>query len=305
MVGGLGTYLFLKKTTGNGWLPESKQESIMAKKKTISVQGADITLMMDAESEFISLTDIDRKFEGNGRHIENWLRNQNTVEYLATWEMLYNPGFNSMHLNGIREQIGLNRFLMSVSKWIEMTNAIGIKASAGRYGGTFAHPDIAFHFCLWLSPTFQLYIAKEFQRLKEDEAQRLNLDWNLKRQLAKANWHIHTEAVREHLVPLIDWNTRRESIYQASEADLLNLALFGMTAREWKLANPEAKGNLRDNASTEQLLVLANLQALNAKLIEWDSPKDQRLEILNKTAREQMHVLVNTKALENLKQLGE
>lgn len=208
-----------------------------------------------------------------------------------------------MQLHGIRQDIGLNRFILSAKKWIEMTNAIGIQAKTGRYGGTFAHQDIAFHFCLWLSPTFQLYVAKEFQRLKTDESTRLGLDWNLKRQLAKANWYIHTEAVREHLVPIIDWNTRREAYAQASEADLLNLSLFGMTAREWKAANPDLSGNLRDHATTEQLLVLANLQSLNAKLLEWNSPKEQRLEILNKTAREQMEILVNTRAVSNLKQL--
>jgi len=275
----------------------------MAKKQTFKVEGTEISLLVNNESEYISLTDIDRRFDGNGRHIENWLRNQNTIEYLGTWEQLYNPDFNSMQLHGIREKVGTNRFLFSAKKWIEQTNAIGIKSKAGRYGGTFAHPDIAFNFCYWLSPSFQLYIAKEFQRLKSEEAEQLDTDWNLRRQLVKANWHIHSEAVRETLVPMIDWNTKREAIAQASEADLLNLALFGMTAKDWKLANHDKKGNMRDYASTEQLLVMANLQSLNSKLLKWGSPKDQRLEILNSTAREQMDILVATKALGEIKKL--
>jgi len=273
----------------------------MAKKKTIQVEGTNIALLMGNEQDYISLTDIDARFEGNGRHIENWLRNQNTIEYLETWEELYNPDFNSMQLHGIKEKIGVNRFLMSAKKWIELTNATGIKAKAGRYGGTFAHPDIAFHFCLWISPRFQLYIVKEFQRLKSEEAKALDTEWNVKRIMAKANYRIHAEAVRTHLIPPKLQYTKKEGIFFASEADLINMALFGMTAKEWKQANPKLKGNMRDHATTEQLLVLSNIQALNASLIEWDSDQVQRLELLNKAAIDQMSILLNNKSLDGLK----
>ncbi len=277
-------------------------------KKTITVQGVEITYLEKGKDDFFSLTDIAVKFNSENANslVINWMRNRNTIEFLGVWEQLYNPDFNSIEFDRIKNEAGLNTFILSVKRWANDTHAIGIYAKAGRYGsGTYAHKDIALQFCYWLSPTFQLHLIKEFQRLKTDESTRLGLDWNLKRQIAKANWHIHTEAVREHLVPIIDWNTRREAYAQASEADLLNLSLFGMTSREWKAANPELSGNLRDHASTEQLLVLSNLQSLNAKLLEWDSPKEQRLEILNKTAREQMDILVNTRAIANINQLTE
>jgi KilA-N domain len=264
-------------------------------KKTIIVQDTEITLLPKlGEDDYISLTDIDQKFEGNGRHIENWLRNQNTVEYLATWETLYNPNFNSMQLHGIKEQVGINRFLLSAKKWIETTNAIGIRSSSGRYGGTFAHPDIAFHFCLWLSPTFQLYISKEFQRLKQQEAKdnKEHLDWTIKRTLAKVNYKIHADAIKTHLIPFKVQDTKFESLYYASEADLLNIALFSMTAKEWRESNPDLKGNMRDYATAEQLLVLANLENLNAEFIKMGFLKENRLTKLNDVAIYQMHLLV-------------
>jgi KilA-N domain len=264
-------------------------------KKTIIVQDTEITLLPKlGEDDYISLTDIDQKFEGNGRHIENWLRNQNTVEYLATWETLYNPNFNSMQLHGIKEQVGINRFLLSAKKWIETTNAIGIRSSSGRYGGTFAHPDIAFHFCLWLSPTFQLYISKEFQRLKQQEAKdnKEHLDWTIKRTLAKINYKIHADAIKTHLIPFKVQDTKFESLYYASEADLLNIALFSMTAKEWRESNPDLKGNMRDYATAEQLLVLANLENLNAEFIKMGFLKENRLTKLNDVAIYQMHLLV-------------
>ncbi len=216
---------------------------------------------------------------------------------------LNNPDFNLIEFDKIKSEAGFNRFVLSAKRWVGSTNSIGIRSSAGRYGGTYAHRDIALGFCYWISPPFQLYILKEFQRLKEEEAAQLKTGWDLNRQLAKTNWHIHSTAVREHLVPMLDWNTKKESFKQASEADLLNLAVFGMTAKEWKQINHNKKGNLRDNATAEQLLILSNLQSLNSKLIEWDSPKGQRLEILNKTAREQMEIILNTTALENIKKL--
>ena len=279
----------------------------MAKARTsLVVDNFTIRLYNIDKEDYFSLTDMAKKSSSRTEIvIQNWMRGRNTIEFLGLWESLNNPNFNHIEFDVIKSKIGLNTFVLSVSDWVNSTNAIGIKASAGRYGGTYAHKDIAFEFGSWLNPSFKLLIIKEFQRLKTDESTRLGLDWNLKRQLAKANWYIHPEAVREPPVPIIDWNPRREAYAQASEADLLNLALFGMTAREWKAANPDATGNLRDNASTEQLLVLANLQSLNAKLLEWDSPKEQRLEILNKTAREQMDILVNTRAVQNLNQLTE
>ncbi|MFT5168829.1 MAG: hypothetical protein ACI8P3_004074 [Saprospiraceae bacterium] len=273
----------------------------MAKKKTINVEGTDIGLLQENKNDYISLTDIDRRFDGSGRHIENWLRNQNTIEYLEVWEELYNPDFNSMQLHGIKEKIGVNRFLLSATKWIELTNAIGIQSKTGRYGGTFAHPDIAFNFCLWLSPRFQLYIVKEFQRLKSEESKALNTEWDVKRIMSKANYRIHTEAVRTHLIPPKLQYTKKEGLFFANEADLINMALFGITAKEWKQTNPKLKGNMRDHATTEQLLVLSNLQALNASLVEWDSDQVQRLELLNKAAIDQMSILLSSKSLDSLK----
>jgi len=272
----------------------------------IVVDSHEIRFYSEKEDDFICLTDMAKKINPKTEQvIQNWLRNRNTVEFLGLWEKLHNTIFNHLEFEVIRTNTGLNSYVLSAGEWIKSTNAIGLRSKPGRYGGTYAHKDIAFEFGSWLNPSFKLLIIKEFQRLKTDESTRLGLDWNLKRQIAKANWHIHTEAVREHLVPIIDWNTRREAYAQASEADLLNLSLFGVTSREWKAANPDLSGNLRDHATTEQLLVLSNLQSLNAKLLEWDSPKEQRLEILNKTAREQMDILVNTRAVANINQLTE
>ncbi len=254
--------------------------------------------------EYISLTDI----ASTGRSaandiIKTYLRNRSNIEFLGLWESLNNPNFNSVNFHRIKNDTGMNDLILSVGEWTEMTNAIGITAKAGRYGGTYAHRDIAVQFASWLSPSFYLYLVREFQRLKEDEAKLLQSEWNLNRLIAKTNWHIHTEAVRKNLVPLIDWNTRKEAIFQATEADLLNLALFGMTAREWKAANPDKKGNIRDFATTEQLLILSNLESLNSKLLQWGSPKDQRLEILNDTAREQMDIIIHTKSIDGIKKL--
>ncbi len=274
----------------------------MAKKKTIKVQGSEIALITGKDNDHISLTDIDSKFDGKGKHIENWFRNQNTIEYLGTWELLHNPNFNSMQLHGIKEQAGLNRFLMSAKKWISMTNAIGIKSKAGRYGGTYAHPDIAFHFCLWLSPTFQLYIAKEFQRLKIKEAEEQNskLDWSLKRVLSKVNYRIHTDAIKEKLIPPRISSKKRGGFIYASEADIINVALFGKTAKIWRTQNPKRKGNIRDFASTEQLLVLANLEAINAELIRAGLSQDERIARLNEAAISQMNSLLSSPSLSQL-----
>ncbi len=212
-----------------------------------------------------------------------------------------------MQLHGIKEQIGINRFLLSAKKWIETTNAIGIISKSGRYGGTYAHPDIAFHFCLWLSPTFQLYIAKEFQRLKkqESEEEKQALEWNLRRALSKVNFRIHTESIKENLIPArIFKHRKKEGIVYASEADILNVALFGITAKEWRLENSERKGNIRDYATEEQLLVLANLESHNAQFIKDGLGQDERLEKLNEIAIYQMQVLVNVPSLKQMKALG-
>ncbi len=274
------------------------------KKRNIHVDGTDIRLYTKGEGEYICITDMARKFnERTDILIQRWLRNSSTIEFLELWEKLYNPDFNPTHMDGIKKDISRNSFILSAKQWIESTNAIGLESRPGRYGGTYAHRDIAFEFGTWLSPVFKMYLIHEFQRLKEEEAKRLDTEWNVKRLFAKANFHIHQEAVRENIVPIIDWNTKREAIYQASETDILNIALFGMTAREWRLANPDKKGNIRDYASSLQLLILANLQSLNAKLLQWDTDQKQRLQILNDTAREQMSILLNTKAIEDLKKL--
>jgi hypothetical protein len=263
----------------------------MANKK-IMVQGREINLFSHEKGDFICLTDMARSVEGDaGEHIRNWLRNGSTIEFLGVWEKVNNPDFNLVEFHQIKSEFTRNTFLMSVSKWLERTGAVGIEARSGRYGGTFAHSDIAVQFATWLSPEFYVYLVREFQRLKTEESARLESGWNLKRQLARVNFFLHSEAVRQHLIPIIDWNTRREAIFQASEADLLNLAMFGMTAREWQAANPETHGNLRDQASAEQLLVLANLESLHSKLLEWKMNREQRWEILTQTAREQLELL--------------
>lgn len=274
------------------------------KKKGILVQGKKITFI-SSNSDYISLTDIDAAFGGGGSHIENWMRNRNTIEFLGVWETVHNPDFNSVEFDGIFAQTGLNRFKLSVKNWTK-TNAIGIKAKAGRYGGTYAHPDIAFNFALWLSPTFQVYIAKEFQRLKKAEAQEKHnaLDWNLKRLLTKINYSVHTDAIKEKLIPPRIAQNKTSGLIYASEADILNLALFGITAKEWRAQNPDAKGNVRDYATTEQLLVLANLEAINAELIRQGLAQDERVIRLNEAAITQMRSILNSPSHSNLPPSG-
>jgi hypothetical protein len=265
------------------------------KLRKIEVKGTEIRLFGKDNSEYICLTDIANQF-GEARFvIRNWLRTTATLDFLAVWEELHNDSFNRVEFDTVRKQAGGNAFTLSPKKWIEKTDAIGITAKAGRYGGTYAHNDVAMHFCYWASPIFQLYLVKEFQRLKVEEAKQINSEWNVRRIIAKTNYHIHTEAVRENLVPIIDWNTKREAIYHATEADLLNLALFGMTAREWKKANPEAKGNMRDKATIEQLLVLANLETINAEYLELKLDRENRLNRLNQVARKQMEIILSTR----------
>ena len=268
-------------------------------KVKIDVQGESISILKVGDDDYISLTDMTKKFEGQSALIEQWLRNKDTLLFLGTWETLYNTDFNSLEFEGIKNEAGRNSFYLSVKKWIDITNAKGIISTAGRYGGTFAHKDIAFEFGSWLSPEFKLYLIKEFQRLKLEENERKSLDWSLNRTLSKINYRIHTDSIKEYLIPkIIDKKT--SSITYANEADVLNVALFGQTAKQWRDENPEIKGNLRDYATIEQLLVLANIESMNAELIRQNIPQKQRLEILNNTAINQLKSLLANNAIKKL-----
>jgi len=269
------------------------------KKHQIVVKGTKITILSKEKVDFISLSDMVRNFEGGNALIEQWLRNKDTVEFLGIWELLNNPGFNSPEFEGIKNDAGTNRFYLSVKRWVQTTNATGIIARAGRYGGTFAHKDIAFEFGSWLNPEFKLYLIKEFQRLKEDENQRLSLEWNLNRTLAKINYRIHTDAIKEKIIPPALTKRQQQEIY-ASEADVLNVAMFGKTAGEWRRDNPGLKGNIRDYSTIEQLLVLANLESINSEFIRMGLEQRERLVKLNKTAIKQMKSLAENSYLKKL-----
>jgi len=248
------------------------------------------------------LTDIARHkdAEHTDTIIQNWMRNRNTIELLGFWESIYNSNFKPLEFEGFRKQAGLNSFVMTPKKWIESTNAIGIISTSGRYGGTFAHKDIAFEFASWISIEFKLYIIKEFQRLKNDENDRLKLDWNLQRTLAKINYKIHTDSIKDYLIPK-ELNKNQINFVYANEADLLNVALFGMTAKEWRDSNPDKEGNIRDYATIEQLVVLSNLESINAVLIHQNLSQPQRLLQLNKVAITQMKSLMNNLNIKKLK----
>jgi len=267
------------------------------KGKTIEVQGAEIAVFSLNEQDYISLTDMVRGIENGLVLIEKWLRNKNTIEFLGIWEEIYNPDFNSPEFEGIKNQAGLNRFALSVKQWVEKTGSIGIVARAGRYGGTYAHKDIAFEFASWISPTFKIYLIKEFQRLKEDEQKQLG--WDIRRNLARINYRIHTDAVQAHLIPP-ELTPKQISFVYANEADVLNMALFGMTARQWRDANPDEKGNIRDFANAAQLVCLANLESLNALLIKEGIEQSSRLRKLNSVAIEQMRVLADDSGIKRL-----
>lgn len=252
------------------------------------------------EQDYISLTDMVKGFDGGGALIEQWLKNKDTVLFLGAWEKVNNPGFNSLEFEGIRKEAGRNSFFLSVKKWAEATGAIGLEARAGRYGGSFAHKDIAFEFGSWLSPEFKLYlITTEFQRLKDAEASARSLEWNVQRTLAKVNYRIHTDAIKEHLVPPTLTKARTSIIY-ASEADLLNMALFGITAAEWRNANPGSEGNVRDHATLEQLVVLSNLESINAVMIHQGLSQQERLVQLNAIAITQMRSLLGSPGMKRL-----
>jgi hypothetical protein len=255
----------------------------------INVRGTEITVIRRQDEDYISLTDMLKAKDGDF-FISDWLRNRNTVEFLGIWETVHNPDFNSGEFAIIKSQAGLNSYKLSVKEWVEKTNAIGLRATAGRYGGTYAHPDIAFEFGMWISPEFKIYLIKEFQRLKEDENRRLSLAWNLNRTLAKINYRLHTDAIQTHLIPA-EVTPKQAAFTYANEADLLNVALFGQTAREWRDSNPGKEGNMRDHASLEQLLVLANLENMNAEFIHMELLQGDRLKRLNDIAIRQMQTL--------------
>ncbi len=259
----------------------------MAKIKVLSKE---VTVTSIKDEDYISLTDIARykDSERTDYIIMNWLRNRNTIEFLGIWEHLNNPDFNPIEFDGIRKQAGLNSFILTAKRWIQSTGAIGLISKAGRYGGTYAHKDIAFEFASWVSVEFKLYLIKEFQRLKEDE--RKTLGWDIRRNLAKINYRVHTDAIRQHLIPT-ELDKKQTSIVYASEADVLNLALFGKTAAQWRDANPDKKGNMRDEADVTQLVCLSNLENLNALFIAEGLPQQERLERLNKIAIHQMTLL--------------
>jgi hypothetical protein len=271
----------------------------MAKSKILNVLGKEITIIQKDNSDFISLTDMLKAKDGDF-FISDWLRNRNTIEYLGIWESIYNPSFNYGEFAIIKSQAGLNSYKLSVKDWAEKTNAIGIRATTGRYGGTFAHPDIAFEFGMWISPEFKIYLIKEFQRLKDDENDRLKLEWNIQRTLAKVNYHIHTDAIKANLIPESLDKNKINFIY-ANEADLLNVALFGITSKQWKEENPNADGNIRDMATIEQLVVLSNLESLNSVFIHQGQSQSDRLIQLNAIAITQMKALLNSKQIKKLK----
>ena len=257
---------------------------IMAK---ITVQNTDISVVKYNEEDYISLTDMARS-QLQEHIIFRWLSLKSTIEYLGEWEMLYNPDFNCTEFGTIKNAAGSNNFVLSVKTWIERTGAIGIRSKAGRYGGTYAHRDIAYHFGMWISPKFQLLLVKEYQRLKTEE-QRL-LGWSAKRELSKINYRIHTDAIKQNLIPM-EVTPMQASIIYANEADVLNVAMFGMTAKQWREANPEQKGNIRDYATINELICLSNMENLNAVFIEQGMPQSKRLVRLNQIAIHQMSIL--------------
>ncbi len=264
----------------------------------INVEGSEISIIAIDNRDYISLTDMVRNVENGVALIEKWLRNKNTIEFLGIWEEMYNANFNSTEFEGIKNEAGFNRFILSVKQWVNKTNSIGIIAKAGRYGGTYAHKDIAFEFASWVSPYFKLYLIKEFERLKEEEQKQLG--WDIKRNLAKINYKIHTDAIKNKLVPEKLSKERINYIY-ASEADILNVALFGMTAKEWRESNSELKGNMRDYADISQLVCLSNLENLNAVFINEGMDATERIEKLNAIAIEQMRILTESERIKKLK----
>ena len=274
----------------------------------LKVQDVEISLATIDNQDYISLTDMAKGKNDEARAadiIKNWIRNRSTLEFLGTWEILYNPNFKVVEFDHFKKEAGLPTFTISVSNWVESTNAIGILSRKGKYGGTYAHKDIAFEFGAAISPVFKLYLIKEYQRLKELESNQYNLEWNVKRILSKANYHIHTDAVKNYILPTL--SELKEAFVYADEADLLNLAMFGCTAKQWKAANPERalKGeNIRDIASINELAILSNIESLNASLIKHNIAKEERFKILVETIKEQRAVLDKVDYLKSIKKLS-
>lgn len=268
------------------------------KTRSIVVQGTSVGVARRDDEDFISLTDMLKAKDGDF-FISDWLRNRNTVEFLGVWERVHNPAFNYGEFATIRSQAGLNSYKLSVKEWVEKTSATGLRATTGRYGGTYAHPDIAFEFAMWISPEFKVYLVQEFRRLKTEELGRESREWSFQRTLAKVNYRIHTDAIRDHLIPPTLTKARISFVY-ASEADLLNVALFGKTAAEWHRENPKLPGNVRDHATLEQLVVLSNLESLNSVLIHQGLPPSERLQQLNQIAIVQVRSLVASPAVKRL-----
>ena len=274
-------------------------------KGKICAKGTEITVLSKGtEDDYVSLTDIARykNTEFPSDVIQNWMRLRGTVEYLGLWERLHNPNFNYLEFEVIEREAGKNSFVLTPKKWIETTRAVGMASKQGRYAATFAHKDIAFKFASWISAEFELYIIKDYQRLKADENSRISLDWNVKRILAKVNYKIHSDAVRDNLLPP-KLTAKQKSFIYADEADLLNTALFGITAAEWRRAHPDKTGNMRDHATIEQLLILANLENINALYISKGMPQSERLVELNQLARVQLSAIVGTSSVKALNAL--
>ena len=270
----------------------------MAKKSTLNVKDVPVVIIEHQEQDFISMTDMVKNFEGGSALIEQWLRTKDTILFLGVWERLYNPNFNSLEFEGISNEAGRNSFYLSTKKWIEKTDAKGIVAKAGRYGGTYAHKDIAFEFATWLSPEFKLFLIREFERLKAEEIQKQSLEWDLHRTLSKVNYKLHTQAIKETLPP--DLSKQQKQWVYANEADLLNLALYGITAKQWREENLDLQGNIRDYSSVTQLLVLANLETLNAEYIRMGLESEERLLKLNQSAIQQMSLLLQDNRIKKL-----
>jgi hypothetical protein len=274
-----------------------------AKLKQIEVEEKIIAITSHNEDDYICLTDMVRGEEGND-HIRNWMRNRNTVEFLGIWEQLNNPNFKGVEFDTFKKEAGLNSFNLTPKKWIQSTDAIGIISKSGRNGGTYAHRDIAFEFGAWISPMFKLLLIKEFQRLKEIESNQYNLEWNVKRVLSKVNYNIHTDAVKNHIIPKSNYSTEKQWIEYAEEADLLNVALFGCTAKQWKEANPEHAlngKNMRDFSSINELAVLSNLESLNSELIKSGVEKRIRFNNMHRISRQQLEILNKTDLLKSIK----
>ena len=268
-------------------------------KTTIEVKGTSISVLSSDDEDLISLTDMLKAKDGDF-FISDWLRNRNTLEFLGIWEHVHNPDFNYGEFAIIKSQAGLNSYKISVKDWVAKTNAIGLRATAGRYGGTYAHKDIAFEFGMWISPEFKVYLIKEFQRLKEDENHRLSLAWNLNRTLSKLNYRIHTDAIKTHLIPAVVTSAKAAVTY-ATEADLLNVALFGQTAKQWRDSNPKLEGNIREYATIEQLLALSNIEVMNAEFIHIGLAQSERLKKLNEIAIRHMQLLTTDPSVKRLK----